>query len=130
MFKNLISDIKPIVPRLEKDSFEKDDVFNNKDLLQKGIYRESISEDGDNIIMTKEFSSGDNSFIKMQKTILSKDDFSTQSNNDISTKDQLIEEKQDLRRLMMRLSKNNNFEEAAIIRDKIQILDKVLEYKK
>lgn len=130
MFKNLISDIKPIVPRLEKDSFEKDDVFNNKDLLQKGIYRESISEDGDNIIMTKEFSSGDNSFIKMQKTILSKDDFSTQSNNDISTKDQLIEEKQDLRRLMISLSRTENFEEAAIIRNKIQILDKILEYKK
>lgn len=130
MFKNLISDIKPIVPGLEKDSFEKDDIFNNKDLLKKGIYRESISEDGDNIVMTKEFSSGDNSFIKMQKTILSKDDFSTQSNNDITTKDQLIEEKKDLRRLMIALSNDQNFEEAAIIRNKIEILDKILEYKK
>jgi len=129
MFKNLLKELKPVIPRLESNLFDKDTVFNNEEILNRGIYKESLQEDLDGIVLTKEFISSDKTFSKIQITKMDKSSFFIQVNHDLINLPEARKEIACIKSKINDLVEENKFEECTILRDKMYILNKIVEIK-
>lgn len=130
MFKGLIEHvIKPIIPRIEGSLFEKDDIFDDNKILDRGIFQESISENGDSIELIKKFVSADNTFSKTQITEMSKESFVTQINKDLITLPEAKAEITKVREQLEGFVKKDEYEKCAVLKHKLLILEKIVSIK-
>lgn len=131
MFKGELSgSIRPIIPRLKGDLFEKDETFNNNALLSKGIHKETITENGDIIELVQTFVSLDKSFRKQEILTMDRSSFVSIVTDDIITLKDAKKEMNLLSIKLKELSDKSLFEECIIVRDKIQILKCLIKTKK
>jgi len=105
--------------------FEKTAAFKWDELIDKGIVKESIQEDDDITVLTKEFVSFDGSLMKKETIRLSKKEFDNYKLTHL-TKEEANREHMLLNTALNKCNKDEEFEYSAIIRDKIKLLEKIL----
>ena len=129
MFKNLLSEQPSIIKKIEGDLAEKDLVFDDKSTMEKGIFKETLIENGDVVELIKNFISHDKSYSKTEVIKLDKETFTELVKTDLMSIVDIEKEKAELTIKIGKLANESQFEFCAVIRDRIKILNKMVEIK-
>jgi len=129
MFKNLLSEQPSIIKKIEGDLAEKDLVFDDKSTMEKGIFKETLIENGDVVELIKNFISHDKSYSKTEVIKLDKETFTELVKTDLMSIADIEKEKAELTIKIGKLANESQFEFCAVIRDRIKILNKMVEIK-
>lgn len=105
--------------------FEKNLTFKWDELTEQGVVKETIQEDDDTTVLTKEFISFDGSLMKKETIKLSKSQFDNYKLTHL-TKEEANKEYMLVNTALNRAIKGEEFEHSAILRDKIKLLKEIL----